>query len=76
MTSSVLFTSLSSLVTQGKRLQISAENVANISSVGFVRNPDGSDSGGFIPKRLEQVTVRHWRGDQVVRERFYYDTAE
>ena len=59
MTSSVLFTSLSSLVTQGKRLQISAENVANISSVGFVRNPDGSDNGGFIPKRLEQVTQPH-----------------
>lgn len=57
--SSILFTSLSSLITQGKRLQISAHNVANMSSVGYVRNPDGTDNEGFIPKRMEQITQPH-----------------
>ena len=26
-------------------------------------------------KKLAQVAARRWRGDQVVHERFYYDTA-
>ena len=68
--SSVLFTSLSSLVTQGKRLQISADNVANFASVGFVRGPGGESNGGFAPQRLEQVSTHHGgvRGNAVAIE--------
>ena len=55
--SSVLFTSLSGLLTQGKRLQVSAENVANLRSLGHAQNAQGEDNGGFVPHRLEQIST-------------------
>lgn len=27
------------------------------------------------PIKMEQVTVQHWEGDQIIRERFYYNAA-
>lgn len=49
--------SLSGLLAQGKRLAVSADNVANMQSRGF--RPDGPavQPGTFIPKRVQDVTT-------------------
>jgi ketosteroid isomerase-like protein len=28
-----------------------------------------------IVQRLEELTLQHWRGDRIVKEQFFYDTA-
>ena len=48
-----LTSSLGALLAQGARLQVSAENLANLHSLGAAKTPDGGDNGGFRPQRVE-----------------------
>ncbi len=56
--SSILHTSLSALMVEGRRLQVSAENIANLRSPG--RAPDaalGAADGSYLPKRMVQQSL-------------------
>ena len=52
-----IYTALSGLVAASTRLSVSADNVANMRSLGFQRNADGSDNGGFQPKQVQQTSL-------------------
>ncbi len=52
-----MFTALSGLQTASKIVEVSANNVANAGSLGFVRNADGTDNGGFRPERVQSVSL-------------------
>lgn len=49
--------SLSGLLAQGKRLAVSADNVANMQSRGFRADGPAVQPGAFVPKRVQDVTV-------------------
>ena len=53
---SPIYTALSGLQAQGKRLEVSASNVANAQSLGFRRDAAGNGNGGFQPMRVEQTS--------------------
>jgi flagellar basal-body rod protein FlgC len=55
--SSILFTSLSALMAEGKRLQLSAENIANLRSRGLAEGAERTADGGFVPRRLVQSSL-------------------
>lgn len=50
-------TSLSGLLAQGKRLAVSADNVANWRSRGLHPEGPSEQPGAFVPKRTQDVTT-------------------
>jgi flagellar basal-body rod protein FlgC len=50
-------TSLSGLLAQGKRLAVSADNVANMQSRGVRQDGPAQQPGAFVPKRAQDVTT-------------------
>ncbi len=63
---SVIDTALPALQAQSKKLAVSANNVANARSLGFLEAADGSNNGGFRPSRVEQTSLAG--GGVVARE--------
>lgn len=49
--------SLSGLLTQGKRLAVSADNVANMQSRGFRSGGPATQPEAFVPKRVQDVAT-------------------
>ncbi len=67
-----IYTSLSGLVAASTRLSVSADNVANMRSLGFQTAADGSDNGGFRPKQVQQTSVA---GGGVIARPLFVDPA-
>lgn len=55
--SSILHTSLSALMVEGRRLQISAENIANLRSPARAPGALGAADGSYLPKRMVQHSL-------------------
>lgn len=49
--------SLSGLMAQGKRLAVSADNIANMHSRGVRQDGPAEQPGAFVPKRTQDVTT-------------------
>jgi flagellar basal-body rod protein FlgC len=49
--------SLSGLLAQGKRLAVSADNVANMQSRGFRQGGPAEQPGAYRPKQVQDVTT-------------------
>jgi len=48
--------SLSALTAAGKRIAVSANNVANLRSLGAYTDANGVSNGGFAPKQVQQTS--------------------